>query len=196
MIGLGSVSANIAVIRRSNGTPQNRTFTIAELMAKSGREPTGRFGEINTRKVDSILQHAHLHLACTRSRRQLRTTLGASRVPRIPPPLIAIIFALMTALLARFAPLIQFWFPGKTPVALIVASMGVALDVWAALCFRAARTTVNPVAIENASALVTNGPFMFSRNPMYVGLVLILTCLLYTSPSPRDGLLSRMPSSA
>ena len=27
-------------------------------------------------------------------------------------------------------------------------------------------------------------------------LSLILTCLLYTSPSPRDGLLSRMPSSA
>ena len=26
--------------------------------------------------------------------------------------------------------------------------------------------------------------------------VLLLTCLLYTSPSPRDGLLSRMPSSA
>ena len=27
-------------------------------------------------------------------------------------------------------------------------------------------------------------------------LVFYLTCLLYTSPSPRDGLLSRMPSSA
>ena len=27
-------------------------------------------------------------------------------------------------------------------------------------------------------------------------LALYLTCLLYTSPSPRDGLLSRMPSSA
>ena len=26
--------------------------------------------------------------------------------------------------------------------------------------------------------------------------IAILTCLLYTSPSPRDGLLSRMPSSA
>ena len=25
---------------------------------------------------------------------------------------------------------------------------------------------------------------------------IILSCLLYTSPSPRDGLLSRMPSSA
>ena len=28
------------------------------------------------------------------------------------------------------------------------------------------------------------------------GRNLIITCLLYTSPSPRDGLLSRMPSSA
>ena len=27
-------------------------------------------------------------------------------------------------------------------------------------------------------------------------IVLYLACLLYTSPSPRDGLLSRMPSSA
>ena len=30
----------------------------------------------------------------------------------------------------------------------------------------------------------------------YNGDVLLGTCLLYTSPSPRDGLLSRMPSSA
>ena len=28
------------------------------------------------------------------------------------------------------------------------------------------------------------------------GRAVLLTCLLYTSPSPRDGLLSRMPSSA
>ena len=36
--------------------------------------------------------------------------------------------------------------------------------------------------------------------PPASGVVLLtsglLTCLLYTSPSPRDGLLSRMPSSA
>ena len=28
------------------------------------------------------------------------------------------------------------------------------------------------------------------------GIAIYLACLLYTSPSPRDGLLSRMPSSA
>ena len=34
--------------------------------------------------------------------------------------------------------------------------------------------------------------------PIAAGLIggIFLTCLLYTSPSPRDGLLSRMPSSA
>ena len=36
-------------------------------------------------------------------------------------------------------------------------------------------------AYANGSAVIENGT---------------LTCLLYTSPSPRDGLLSRMPSSA
>ena len=29
-----------------------------------------------------------------------------------------------------------------------------------------------------------------------VGMGVVCDCLLYTSPSPRDGLLSRMPSSA
>ena len=41
--------------------------------------------------------------------------------------------------------------------------------------------------------------FLLSRNiqlERYDILQLYMVCLLYTSPSPRDGLLSRMPSSA
>ena len=45
-----------------------------------------------------------------------------------------------------------------------------------------------------------NNQISFARNNGYVETVLgrrrYLNCLLYTSPSPRDGLLSRMPSSA
>ena len=36
----------------------------------------------------------------------------------------------------------------------------------------------------------------FEYNPKISILVPVYNCLLYTSPSPRDGLLSRMPSSA
>ena len=35
-----------------------------------------------------------------------------------------------------------------------------------------------------------------SNDPKVMGVTKHIDCLLYTSPSPRDGLLSRMPSSA
>jgi len=96
-------------------------------------------------------------------------------MPHIPPPLIAALSALLIWSLSCYTPIMRFWFPGQTLVAVGLAGMGVALGVWAALCFRAAHTTVNPVAIERVSALVTRGPFAFSRNPMYLGLTLILS---------------------
>src|SRR5664279_49235 len=43
---------------------------------------------------------------------------------------------------------------------------------------------------------VTRAIFRTADQPTSAGLELALLCLLYTSPSPRDGLLSRMPSSA
>jgi protein-S-isoprenylcysteine O-methyltransferase Ste14 len=40
--------------------------------------------------------------------------------------------------------------------------------------FRRANTTVNPVHVERASALVTSGRFARTRNPMYVAMALLL----------------------
>ena len=57
-------------------------------------------------------------------------------------------------------------------------------------------TTIHTAVSESASAddIVTPGHiFPVMAQP---GGVLTRACLLYTSPSPRDGLLSRMPSSA
>ena len=39
-------------------------------------------------------------------------------------------------------------------------------------------------------------PMMYALKPVGLDAAEQLICLLYTSPSPRDGLLSRMPSSA
>ena len=50
------------------------------------------------------------------------------------------------------------------------------------------------------SALPILAASLLADSPLKVGnlphLNDVTTCLLYTSPSPRDGLLSRMPSSA
>ena len=56
----------------------------------------------------------------------------------------------------------------------------------------------DPVVILSA-ARTPLGRFMGELSPFAahkLGSHVIGACLLYTSPSPRDGLLSRMPSSA
>ena len=58
-------------------------------------------------------------------------------------------------------------------IGLMVA--GLALDIWAAGLFNRAGTTVKP--LEPSSALVTRGPFRMSRNPMYLGMVIMLVGL-------------------
>jgi len=50
-------------------------------------------------------------------------------------------------------------------VALIVG--GLALEMWAGTLFKQAGTNVVPY--QPSTALVTNGPFAFSRNPIYLG---------------------------
>ena len=40
--------------------------------------------------------------------------------------------------------------------------------------FKKEKTTINPIKIEKATSLVTSGIFKYSRNPMYLGMVLIL----------------------
>ena len=53
---------------------------------------------------------------------------------------------------------------------LILIALG--LDIWASVTFRRAKTTILPH--RGSEALVTDGPFAFSRNPIYVGNLLIM----------------------
>jgi protein-S-isoprenylcysteine O-methyltransferase Ste14 len=52
--------------------------------------------------------------------------------------------------------------------------VALAFDLAGLLAFRASRTTINPLAPERVSALVTNGVYRITRNPMYVGQCFIL----------------------
>ncbi|MDE2041611.1 MAG: isoprenylcysteine carboxylmethyltransferase family protein [Alphaproteobacteria bacterium] len=95
-------------------------------------------------------------------------------MPRIPPPLIALLAALLIWLLARYVPLAQFQSHYARYLAYGGYFIGICLDFWGFVWFRRARTTINPMQIERTSSLVTSGPYAFSRNPMYLGLLIIL----------------------
>jgi protein-S-isoprenylcysteine O-methyltransferase Ste14 len=89
----------------------------------------------------------------------------------LPPTYFLASLALMAALAFALpiAPLLSWpWrAAGIVPIA-----AGVWLNLAADRAFKARGTTVKP--FERSSALVTDGAFRLSRNPMYLGMVLIL----------------------
>lgn len=50
----------------------------------------------------------------------------------------------------------------------------VLIDLWAMGKFRQAGTSVHPLRLERNRALVTDGIYRYTRNPMYLGMLLIL----------------------
>ena len=107
----------------------------------------------------------------------------------------------------------EFWSTYQTPIhivlILLIAVVGRALLLVSvrkvvAGVVSGVKSEAKAVAIDDESPLakarvVQRTKTIGSVLPNFItwGIALIaLTCLLYTSPSPRDGLLSRMPSSA
>ena len=67
---------------------------------------------------------------------------------------------------------VKFAYPGWLALIVLVLAVGVVLS--AAYAFRRAQTTFDPRTPEKTSSLVITGIFHLSRNPMYLGFLLIL----------------------
>lgn len=104
---------------------------------------------------------------------------------RIPPPLVAIVFGLLMWGLSGVSPRYEL-----TPwLAIVIALVGLTVCLAGVWSFRRARTTVNPLHPERASALVDTGVYRYTRNPMYLGFAVILLAwvLLLGSPAALLG---------
>jgi protein-S-isoprenylcysteine O-methyltransferase Ste14 len=94
---------------------------------------------------------------------------------RIVPPVAALLcVAVPMWLVARLSPALVVDLPGRRVAALALALTGAAVALAGVAEFRRARTTVNPLRPERASALVVSGIFRWTRNPMYLGLAIVL----------------------
>lgn len=87
----------------------------------------------------------------------------------LPPIWLTLMMALAYLGATKIAP----WPSMPTPwLGGALMAAGVALAGWAALSFRAAKTTIIPH--QTASALITTGAFAYSRNPIYLADAIVL----------------------
>ena len=91
---------------------------------------------------------------------------------RILPPVYFLVALVAMAGLHFLFPIAQIYQPLYAYGGGLLIVVGLAVVLWAARLFNRAGTTIKP--FEESSALVTNGPYRFSRNPIYLGLVLAL----------------------
>lgn len=93
---------------------------------------------------------------------------------KVPPPVQALICGILMWVLDKQLPGGQLESAIQLPMAILFLVSGIALVVFSMLAFRRASTTIDPFRPEEASHLVVNGVFSYSRNPMYVSLLLVL----------------------
>ena len=93
---------------------------------------------------------------------------------RIPPPLLAIVLAACAWGLDGLNPDLRQVFAWQMESACFLLAAGLACTISGVLAFRMAKTTVDPLHPERASQLVVLGIYRRTRNPMYLGLLLLL----------------------
>jgi protein-S-isoprenylcysteine O-methyltransferase Ste14 len=93
---------------------------------------------------------------------------------RIPPPVVAAVAALLMWVIAWALPALRLMLPGRFLFAMAILISGMLIILAGLIEFRRARTSVNPLKPETASSLVVEGVYGLTRNPMYLGLAVIL----------------------
>jgi len=98
---------------------------------------------------------------------------------KIAPPILILIHIITAFALDWLIP-----FPAVPPrpvtwFGILLVILGLILAFWAVRRFTLAHTTLDPHG--SVTALVTDGPYRFSRNPIYLGLICTLIGILLAS---------------
>ena len=94
---------------------------------------------------------------------------------KIPPPIVTLVFGLSIYFSRGIFQAVEIKYSFYIGILLLI--LGLAVLIFVVRLFRKDKTTVNPLSPEQATKLVTDGIFKYSRNPMYLGMVFILSSM-------------------
>ncbi|MFO7767329.1 MAG: isoprenylcysteine carboxylmethyltransferase family protein [Pelovirga sp.] len=93
---------------------------------------------------------------------------------KVPPVALVILVAACIWAVARLLPNLYFTIPRAGCLATGSAVVGACIAILGVMEFRAAGTTVDPRVPDQSESLEIRGVYRCSRNPMYLGLLLVL----------------------
>ena len=93
---------------------------------------------------------------------------------KIPPPVVALPVGAAMWFGSRLQPAFDVPVLVRTVAFVAIGLIGGATALAGDLEFKRAKTTINPLRPQNTTALVTSGIYRYTRNPMYVGLALVV----------------------
>jgi protein-S-isoprenylcysteine O-methyltransferase Ste14 len=93
---------------------------------------------------------------------------------KVPPPVVALLCAAAMWYLAGHTPAVELPSTIRVAAAGLLLAVGFAVMLAGVVSFHRARTTVNPLKPETTTALVTGGVYRYTRNPMYLGMLVVL----------------------
>lgn len=93
---------------------------------------------------------------------------------KVPPLALVMIAVLLIRLGAVYFPELSFRFPFQIIVGWMIGLLGLIGCTLGFIEFRRAKTTLNPTKPGASSSLVKTGIYRYTRNPMYLGFLLML----------------------
>ena len=93
---------------------------------------------------------------------------------KVPPLALVLLVGAAMWIVTWTVPAFGFTFPARHLFAMAAVTAGTAIAGMGFVSFRRAKTTVNPMKPDSSSSLVVSGIYRLTRNPMYLGFLLIL----------------------
>ena len=92
---------------------------------------------------------------------------------KIPPPLLVLILVISNYFSSKKIDVIPI--PNQDLVSIVIFLIGILILIIPVSKFIKSKTTIDPIKFKKVNKLVTSGIYKYSRNPMYLGLLMILT---------------------
>ncbi len=103
---------------------------------------------------------------------------------KVPPAVLVLLSGSMMWFIDRLTPQFQIGWSGQNVAIGLIVVVAFFCIVSGIYSFNKAQTTVDPTQPNKASSLVTSGIYQWTRNPMYLGFVLLLLAFSFKLSNP------------